>query len=63
MDKETNIRWDLVSEIKKGFESTDNVKAIALSKDLELTFEEIYELKLSYVFVETESGDKCIKSN
>lgn len=63
VDKETNIRWDLVSAIKKGFESTDNVKALALSSDLELTFEEIYELKLSYVFVETESGDKCIKSN
>lgn len=63
VDKETNIRWDLVSAIKKGFESTDNVKALALSKDLELTFEEIYELKLSYVFITTENGDKCIKSN
>lgn len=63
VDKETNIRWELISKIQQGFESSDNVKALTLSKDLELTFEEIYELKLSYVFIVTENGDKCIKSN
>ena len=63
-DKMTNIRWDLIQAIKDGVDSGDKLKALTLDKGIHLTFEEIYELKLSYVFEYTDGGNiHCVKSN
>ena len=64
VDQETHIRWGLVNEIKDMYELCDKVKAIELDKSLSLTFEEMYELRLSYVFTRNDKNELvCVKSN